>query len=265
MHESFTPFNQAWSRGLFLLFICIVAGYITHQFRKIARVDLIWFSIIALCGGLNQAPYYFGFDYLPIGTATLLFYVSLILGGYLVGKLVMHENIDKTKVLSLFLSVVGMGIIYRFSLSPSQIFPATMTVLAGLMGAGSAVLPKKLSSDYSELQILTFTLASMFICNLVIAIVLNQTLPEIQLNSSWLGWLAYAISLLIANLTVIAGFKYIDATWGSILGTTEIIFAIVFGIVFFSESLTTSSVVGGLIMLLAILLPYIPVKLLRIE
>lgn len=263
MHDVFTPFNQAWSRGLFLLLILLAIGVVSRQFSRIKRQDYIWFGIISLCGGLNQAPYYFGFEHLPIGTATLLFYVSLVLGGYLVGKLVTNETISPLKLISLIVSIAGMAIIYRFSLTPDQIIPATFTVLAGLMGAGSAVLPKKLTTSYSETQVLTLTILSMFICNLIISLILQEPLPTISLSLPWLGWLGYAIALLIANLTVIAGFKYLDATWGSILGTLEIIFAIIFGIVLFGETPTSSTIIGSLIILTAILIPYLKPLLLE--
>lgn len=117
MHGTFSPFNQAWSRGLFLATLLIISGIVTHQFSRIKRQDYPWFMLIALCGGLNQTPYYFGFEHLPIGTATLLFYVALVIGGYLVGWLVTQEAITRTKLISLILSVIGMAIIYRFPLT----------------------------------------------------------------------------------------------------------------------------------------------------
>lgn len=264
MHDTFTPFNQAWTRGLFLSLVLVIIGAIGHQFTRISRKDIPWFTIIALCGGLNQAPYYFGFEHLPIGTATLLFYASLVIGGYLVGWLVTQERITPIKLFSLIMSIIGMGIIYRFSLTASQLYPATLTVLAGLMGAGSAVLPKKLTTSYSETQVLTLTILSMFTCNLLISVFLHEPLPVFSLSIAWLGWLGYAIALLIANLTVIAGFKYLDATWGSVLGTLEIIFAILFGILLFDETLTTSTLVGMTILFTAILIPYLkPLQLMR--
>jgi drug/metabolite transporter (DMT)-like permease len=97
----------------------------------------------------------------------------------------------------------------------------------------------------------------MFIFNFIIAQLLHQPLPPISVSIAWFGWLGYAIALLIANLTVIAGFKYLDATWGSILGTSEILFAIIFGIVLFEETLTFSTIIGGLFLITAILFPYL--------
>lgn len=263
IEDSFGYFSQAWSRGLLLFLFCLIIGHLSGKFKKILRKDLKWFFLIALCGGLNQAPYMFGFENLPIGSATLLFYVALVFGGYLVGVLIMGELLDRIKIISLVLSIIGIIFLYRFTLDQSQLLSAIMVIIAGLMGAGSAVLPKKLSSEYSEIQILTAVLASMFIFNLLISFMLGESLPALQLSIGWLGWVCYAGSQLVANLAVISGFKYLDATWGSIIGTTEIIFALIFGIIFFNEALTYATITGSLIILLAILLPYLKPDLLR--
>ncbi len=155
MATSFGEFTQAWTRGLLLLIVILILNFKLKIFKKIERKDLSWFIIIALSGGLNQAPYFFGFKHLTIGTATLLFYAALVVGGYLIGKLAFNEKITITKYISLFLAIVGMLVIYRLILTPNQIFPATLTIVAGLMGACAAVLPKKLSNQYEELHIMS--------------------------------------------------------------------------------------------------------------
>jgi drug/metabolite transporter (DMT)-like permease len=58
--------------------------------------------------------------------------------------------------------------------------------------------------------------------------------------------------MLIANLAVIKGFKHLEASTGSIIGTTEIIFGILFGVLLFHEVITMSMMIGtGLILLAA--------------
>ena len=103
MMDSFQEFNQAWIRGLLLIFILIPFGIWQKKFKKIAKRDIKWFIVIALSGGLNQAPYFYGFKHLPVGTATLLFYTMLTIGAYLIGKFFFKEKIAWIKYFSLFL------------------------------------------------------------------------------------------------------------------------------------------------------------------
>src|SRR3972149_3760018 len=131
MSQSFGEFSQAWTRGLMLLILVLVLNFKLKFFKPIAKKDWPWFIAIALAGGLNQAPYFIGFKYLSIGTATMLFYAALVAGGYIIGKLVFNEKITVTKLISLILALCGMAAIYHFTLQPGQFIPAALTIMAG--------------------------------------------------------------------------------------------------------------------------------------
>ena len=133
--------------------------------KKIEKKDWKWFLIIATAGGLNQAPYFLGFEHLTIGTATMLFYAALVVGGYILGKIFFKEKMTSVKILSLVIAILGMLLIYGFSLTSSQFFPASMTILAGLMGASAIILSKKLIGNYHELQIMVGYFALQVIFN----------------------------------------------------------------------------------------------------
>ena len=244
MAGHFGEFSQAWTRGLFLFTLIGILNFKFRFFRRIKGQDAKWFLFIALAGGLNQAPYFFGFEYLSIGTATLLFYAALVAGGYLIGKLVFKEQFTAVKIISLVLAILGMLSIYQLTLTPGQILPATLTVVAGLMGATSAVLPKKLSGDYPELQIMSGYFLVMIIGNGLLSLILHDPLPVLEVNTPWLAQLGYSAALLLANLSVIEGFKYIDASVGSLVGLAEILFGISFGVILFGEVIGVGTVVG---------------------
>jgi drug/metabolite transporter (DMT)-like permease len=257
MAGAFGEFSQAWSRGLFLLILIIFANAKFKFVKPIKRKDLKWFAMIALAGGLNQAPYFYGFAHLSIGTATLLFYAALVVGGYLIGKLVFNEIFTPTKIISLILAFLGMYAIYHFTLEPNQIVAALLTVMAGFMGSIGAVLPKKLSGDYHELQIMSGYFIIMVIGNGFLAYLMNDSLPTFTLSTPWLAWLAYATALLIANMAVIEGFKTIEASIGSLIGLAEIIFGVILGVILFSENIGLGTIIGGLLILISAALPNI--------
>lgn len=255
MSSHFGEFSQAWTRGLLLATITLTLGFALKLFKPIAKKDLKWFVMIALAGGLNQAPYYFGFEHLSVGTATLLFYAALVFGGYLLGKFIFNEEFGSVKVASLLIAIAGLFTIYKFTLTPEQILPASLTILAGLMGAISAVLPKKLSADYPELQIMSGYFLVMIFANYLLSILFNDPLPKFELSIPWLGQLGYAAAMLIANAAVIEGFKYVEASIGSLIGLAEVLFAALFGYLFFSEVLSISTLIGAVLIIVAATLP----------
>lgn len=255
MMGSFGEFSQAWTRGLLLLTVVLVANWKWKLFRKVKREDWKWFVPIAMAGGLNQAPYFFGFEHLDIGTATLLFYAALVVGGYLLGKIFFAEKLTGVKMASLLVAIGGMLSIYGWSLTSSQIFPATMTVLAGLMGASTVILPKKLIGNYHELQMMAGYFLLQVVFNLPLSIWLADPLPPMTLNPAWGGQLGYAVAMLLANMAAITGFGYLEPSIGSLIGLAEILFGILFGIVLFGEALNMGVMVGGMLIILAAALP----------
>lgn len=258
----FGEFSQAWTRGLVLLVFVLVYGLRNKIFRTIARQDWKWFGIIALCGGLNQAPYYFGFQGLGVGTGTVIFYAALLIGGYLIGLIFFKEKMVMAKIVSLLLAIAGILTIYRLSLGVGQVVSALVMVTAALMGSVAAILPKKLSGTYHELQIMMGYFIVMVVANGLLAWIFGETLPLGSIASPWLGQLGYIFAMLLANMAVIEGFRHVEASVGSLIGLAEIILGVLFGYLFFAEPILPSTLVGGLLIVLAAALPSL-VELMR--
>jgi drug/metabolite transporter (DMT)-like permease len=255
MVGAFGEFSQAWTRGLLLLIVVLLLNWKLKFIKKIEMKDWKWFVVIALAGGINQAPYFLGFKHLTIGTATLLFYAALVVGGYILGKIFFNEKMTWLKIISLIIAMLGMVMIYGFSLSPDQIFPASMTVLAGLLGASTVILPKKLIGNYHELQIMLGYFICQVLFNYPMAQVMGDALPALQLSTAWMGQLGYAIAMMLANIAAITGFKYLEPSIGSLIGLAEILFGVLFGVMIFGETLGMGIVVGGLLIVIAAALP----------
>jgi drug/metabolite transporter (DMT)-like permease len=249
MAGNFGEFNQAWIRALILLVLLIPTGIFLKSFKKIRLRDVGWFLLISLVGGANQAPYFYAFHHLNVGTATLLFYVALTLGAYLFGSLGFKEKMSFTKLLSLAIGLLGLFVLYRFNLKPSQYLAGLAGIIAGLMGSVFVVFSKKLSGAYSELQILTLDLVAVFLINLPLSLVFAETMPALSNTGSWLAQLGYAGSFLIANLAVIAGMKHLEPSVGGIIGLSEVVFATLLGVLLFSEPITPSVLIGGLLII----------------
>jgi len=251
----FGEFNQAWIRAVMILAILLPLGFIFKSYKKIRNEDIKWFTIISLAGGLNQAPYYFGFQHLSVGTATLLFYLALTLGAFVVGKFFFNEKITKIKQISLFLSVIGLAVIYKLTLMPDQVIPAISTLLAGILGAIYIVFSKKISTKYSEIQILTVVFVTMLVTNLPISVARNEIVPMFSETVAWFGQLGYVAAMVLANAAVVAGFRKIEPSIGGLLGLLEVVFAAIFGAFLFREAVTIPLLVGSTLILLSASLP----------
>jgi len=257
MGSAFGEFSQAWSRGLMLLITVFLINWKLKIFKPIQKQDLPWLITIGLAGGLNQAPYYFGFQNLSIGTATLLFYTGLVIGGFILGKVFFKENITLIKIISLILAMTGMILIYKFQLIPKQFLAATLTIVAGLLGSITVILPRKLIGGYHEFQIMVSYFLSQIFFNGILSYLFKDSLPPITNIVPWLGQIAYAVALILANWAAIEGYRQYDAGLGSLIGLAEIIFGVIFGVIIFHEVLSTGIIIGSLVIVFAAALPHI--------
>lgn len=260
MADGFGEFNQAWTRALMLLPVLVVVGILTKQFSAIAWIDLKWFIFIGLLGALNQAPYYLAFQDLPVGTATLLFYLGLVIGGYGAGRVFFAEKFGRIKITAFVCGLLGLFVVFGFDIGLANVWPASLSLLAGIMGATAVSLTKKLSGHYSELQVICSYLVFMLPLNWLFSVISHESLPSLATIGVWLSAIGYTISFALANLLVIAGFKYLEPSVGSIIGLLEVPFAMILGILFFNETITIGLIVGSSLILVAAALPNLSKK-----
>ena len=128
-------------------------------------------------------------------------------------------------------------------------------MIAGLMGATVVVFSKKVSKKYSETQILTTIFVVMFLANFLFSQILKEPALEFSLSVSWLAQFGYSLSMVLANTAVIVGYKYLEPSIGGLIGLLEVIFAVLFGIIFFREGAQLSTMIGGMLILVSVALP----------
>ncbi len=255
----FGEFTQAWVRGLLLLLMLVPLVIWRGWWRPIKKHDLGWFLVIALAGGLNQAPYFYAFQHISVGTATVLFYAGLTVAGYLVGWRLFAEKIGVERMVALGLALLGVSLLFGFELQPTQILSGLAALVAGVMGGVEVSVTKKISDNYHSLQILVVLFLVMVVGNGALALVMGESLNQAvwtgQLLTPWLALVAYATALLAAMWFVVIGFQRLEASLASIVGLSEVVFAALFGWLVFSEGLGSWQLIGGLLVVLAAGLP----------
>lgn len=267
MSGAFDAFSQGWTRSLLVLLVLIPVGIFTRSFKTPRRQDLHWWLIYAVPGSFVIPFYYYGFTHLSIGTATLIFYASLTVASYILGFAFFGEKMTWPKLISLLLGIGGLVIIYAKSINIDNTLglPLLLTAVSGLCGGTEVVFTKKLSQHYSPLQLTTF----VFIVSLVLCLILSffvlgfPALPNHPIP--WIGNVIHGIATTAAFFFVIMGFKRIEPSVGGIIGLTEILFGIVFGILVFGEVITPEIILGGACIVAAAALPNLSDLIVKIK
>src|SRR3989338_7207783 len=194
---------------------------------------------------------------MDIGSATLLYFVTMLLTMYIVGFSFLREKITSIKVASFCFALLGMYFVFSFSLTAFTILAASMAVLNGIASGGEVSFSKKLSNKYSALYLTWLSWLIIVPTNGIASLVAGETQHLPSLDVVWLYQLGYVAAGIIGFWFIIEGLKHIEASIGGLLGLLEIVFSITFGILIFNEKLTNQVIIGGTIIILATALPHI--------
>lgn len=246
---------QVYVRSLIILLVIVPFGFITRNFKKVARADWKWILIYTLSGSLTVAPIFYAFNKIGIGSATLLFYASFTIVSFLLGFFSFGEKITWDKTIGLLCALVGLYLIFDLSLEQNSLLAAVAAVIAGSAAGFEVVYTKKISDHYSALQLSVFLWLVIFISHLLGSLLVGerQMLPEWTI--AWVGVFGYAAASLFAFSLVVIGYRYVQPGIGALTGLLEILFGILFGIMLFAEVLSTQTIIGGILIFLAAALP----------
>jgi drug/metabolite transporter, DME family len=253
--KDFGIFYQGWVRSAVILVVLLPIAIIGHHLKRIRKGDRKWFSITMGFTLFTQVPLYFAFIHLPLGTATFLFYAAFIITSYITGWLFLSEKITGIKWISLFLSFAGLLLTFQLSLTTFSSLALLLAALSGIASGGEVATSKKSTEKYSSLQLTVYSWILVLVSHLPASLIMGEKQIVPAWNVEWLAMLGYAASGLGGFWLVIEGFKYVDASIGSLIGLLEILFSVAFGVVLFHDHLTIDILFGGLIILVAALLP----------
>jgi drug/metabolite transporter (DMT)-like permease len=256
MGSSFGIFYQGWTRAVIICLILFPFLYFTKQIVPIKKGDLGWLSVYLIFTSATQAPLYYAFNHMDIGSATLLFFVSMLLTMYSVGFLFLREKVTFIKILSFIIAILGLLITFSFSTSAFTILAVAMAVLNGIASGGEISFSKKLSS-YSALYLTWLSWLVIAITNSILSVSLKEIQHIPSLDIAWAYQLGYVVAGIIGFWAVVEGIKRLEASIGGLIGLVEIIVSIGMGIIVFHEGLTPRILQGAFLIILAAALPHV--------
>lgn len=254
--QSFGVFSQNWIRNLIVVSIVIVLLFVLKKgIKPIRKSDVPWVFLWALSGSGVMLLLFVAFNNLPLGTVYFLFYSTMIIAGCLAGGFLYKEKLDFVKIISIILALIGLSVIYSLSISPDKILFVFYSLLAGLLVGLWNTLSKKFSENYPNLEIVLWDALATTIVAVIGSFLVREPIPSLMMATSWTWLIIYAITQVASVGLVVYGFKNIEAQIGSIILPVEVIFATIFGFLFFREVLSFSTLVGGLLIASAAVLP----------
>lgn len=223
---------------------------------KIAKCELVPLFFLGIFFSLSSLTLFESFHYIEAGIAcTILFIYPVIVA--LIMAIFFKEKITKTVVSAIFLTSIGIALLYKgkpdsvLSLKGIAIVLASAFLYAFyIVGVKNIKAIKSMNSAKLSFYVMLFGLL-VYVVNLKFC----TNLQGLTTITAWLFVIGLAIFPTIISLETIGiAIKLIGSTNTAILGALEPLTAIFFGILFFNESLTLRISIGVILILFGVFL-----------
>lgn len=247
-------------RSILVLLLLVPIALLVRHFEPL-KLKKNWKYLVGLFVSalFIWGPLYYAILHAGVGLALTVNYAAIVIGMLFFGWLIAREKITRPKLISALLGIVGLALVYVPSgIAGIGLLALGAATVSGLAGAANAVIAKKI--PYSATQTTLFMWFTSVIANVLMAILFAESIPPIELRIEYFYLLLFAIASVLASWLLVRGVKLIDAGVAGILGLLEIVFALLFGIIFFHEQPGSIALIGAGVIIVAAAVPYIKQK-----
>ena len=237
--------------GAILLFLC----YQKQRLRISLREGLIM-SILGLLYALSAEFLFLAYDYLSPGIASTIFFSYPIIVA-LVLVLFYKEKITFPTILSLLLVVAGVGVLSIKEGSKINYIGLGISLLGALVYALYILIINKVRIEASGVKISFYSMLFSSLYFWVKTLILGESIAISSLSLVGDITLFAIITTSLSLVALVYAVRYIGSTPTAIMGAFEPIVAVLISVGLFGEALTSSLIIGGMVIIAGVLIDII--------
>jgi drug/metabolite transporter (DMT)-like permease len=179
-----------------------------------------------------------------VANVLFVFYATNMITAFLLGTLILKEVVSRNKLSALILALTGLAV-YSGAIAAGNL-GITFSILAGVCGGSNSMFSKKLAGvDRSIVLIIQYTIASLF-SGLLLLISGDQVIRAASLHGVLLTIL-FALVIILGSYLTLYGFQNFDVNIGTVIMSTELVFAAVMAYFLFNEVPKVHELLGGVL------------------
>jgi len=256
MGNFFDGYTASAYRSLLVLLFLLPIAFVGRSLQPL-RLKQNWRYIagLVIASLLVWGPIYYAILHAGIGISTTINYASIVIGQFFFGWLFAGERFTRDKAISAGLGFVGLIIIFSPSIQTIGWLALSAAAISGLCIGANTVFAKKIHYNATQSTIVLWI--SSVVANFFMAFVLHRPAPDFGWHIEWLYLVLFAIASLVASWSMVSGVKLIDAGAAGVLGLLEVVFGVLFGVIFFHERPGIVVLAGVIVILAAAAIPYV--------
>ena len=257
MGNFFGGYTASALRSVLVLLILVPIALFYRQLGKIDwRQNWRYFAGMVVASAFVWGPLYFAILEAGVGISLAITYAGIVSGMFIFGWLFAGERLTRDKWISIALGLVGLWLVFSPTIASGFGWLALVAALvSGLSSAANSVIAKKMPLNATQATV--FLWFASVIANIPMAFVLREDMPSVGWHMEWVYLVIFAVASIIASWAFIKGVKLIEAGAAGVIGLLEIVFGVLFGVVFFSEQPGLMVLSGVAVIIVAAAIPYI--------
>jgi drug/metabolite transporter (DMT)-like permease len=256
MGDAFQGYSASALRSVMVLILLVPIALFFRRVEPI-RIKQNWrYAAGMLVASLfTWGPLYYAILHAGIGISLAVAYTGIVIGSFVFGWLFGREQFTKDKAVSAVLGMGGLALIFSPTSGNLAWLALFGALVSGLSAGANTVFSKQIHYNATQSTISLWVVSA--VANFIMAFVLSEHYPHFGLSAPWLYLVFFAIASVAASWLFITGVKRIDAGAAGILGLLEIVFGVLFGVMFFQEKPSAVALLGMAIIIAAAAIPYI--------
>jgi drug/metabolite transporter (DMT)-like permease len=239
--------------------VVVILVMIATSYRKFEPLRLKrnwpWIAGMMIASLFTWGTFYYAILKAGVGISLSVSYAGIVIGMFFFGWLFAHERFTKDKALSATLGIIGLALIFSPTSTRFVWLALVGAAVSGLSSAANSVFSKQI--HYNATQSTVALWSASVVSNFFMALVFSKSWPSFSWHIQWLYLVIFAVASVIASWSMVRGVKLIDAGAAGVLGLLEIVFGVLFGIVFFSEHISLVAMLGIVVVIMAAAIPYV--------
>lgn len=258
MGDAFGGYMASGLRSSIVVIILLCIAYFAKKFEPL-QLRRAWPYILGIFATsmIVWGPLYYAILHAGIGISLTVSYACIVIGMLFFGWLFSGERLTRSKLLSAGFGIIGLGLIYLPSIHSIGWLALGAAVMSGFGAALNTVCVKLI--PYNATQSITVGWTVSAPANLLMAFLLGESAPTFGFDAVWGYLVLFAVASVVSSWTFTSGLKLIDAGIAGILGLLEIVFAVLFGILFFNEHPGPLVLAGACVIIVSAAIPYIQI------
>lgn len=258
--DTFGAFTLQYHReGLTALIIIALTIFGISKWVRIQKNDIPVLLLVGTASTIGNLSMYYAYSLLDIGLAAFVVFASTIIFSSIIGILFLKEKISKFNIFAVIFAIIGLLIMFEIQSEKINAFGLLASISFGVMIALYGLFTKKVRGEYGPLQIYLVSSILSAVVSFIFATLIQEPRPIAEFTQGWFWMIVFALSAVFANGLYILGIrKGVELSIVGILMPLEAVIAAISGVIILGEGITERTIIGGIMIIIASVLPHAP-------